>query len=405
MSRAAETVLPTPPDVLRHTFDAMSVGVIVLGRDLRINVWNRWVESRSGIAESEAIGRGLDALFPDLANSYFMSAVHGALNGGYPSVLAPSLHAPVFPFFAVPGVDTERMRQQIHVVPLGGASGCLVQVIDANAAWQRESTLKRKHLLLEESLELQERLLQQLEGNKAELQRQVRERTAQLEELAGHVQDLSEHERAQLARELHDELGALMTAIRIDVARLNSQSETTTERHQRALKNIDQAIQIKRRIMEGMRPTLLNNFGVVVAIRELAREKAAVNTWRFGIDLPDEEMPISEQLSITLYRVCQEALTNAAKYAEATEVRLSLRLENDFLVLEIMDNGVGMSPVREGRRGGHGISGMQHRVLARGGTLEIGPASPQGTRVVARIPYQARSESARDRSLREDEAN
>ncbi|WP_341677711.1 ATP-binding protein [Niveibacterium sp. SC-1] len=386
MPLAPDTALAVAPDVL-GSLAAMSVGVIVLGHDLRVSVWNRWVESHSGIAESEALGRSLETLFPEVRDSYFLGAVHGAVNGGYPSVLAPSLHAPVFPFFVAPGVDTERMRQQIHVIPLAGGSGCLVQIIDANAAWHRESTLKRKHVLLEESLELQERLLQQLEGNKTELQQQVRERTAQLEELAGQVQDLSEHERAQLARELHDELGALMTAIRIDVTRLTSQSEASIERRERALKNIDQAIQIKRRIMEGMRPTLLDNFGVVVAIRELAREKAAVNSWRFHIDLPDEEMPIPEQLSITLYRVCQEALTNAAKYAEATELRLSLRAGKGVLVLEIIDNGVGMPAARDARQGGHGISGMQHRVLARGGTLEIGSAEPHGTRVLARIPF------------------
>jgi signal transduction histidine kinase len=242
----------------------------------------------------------------------------------------------------------------------------------------------------------QERLLH----TQSELDRLVRERTRQLEALARHLQNVGEEEKTKLARELHDELGAILTATKIDVAsaqrRLSGADSVAAEKLARAQGHLDQGIALKRQIIEDMRPTVLAHFGLVTALRTLAEEAAQRNGWRLSLELPEDDIRLDEALAIALFRVAQEALNNAAKYARASRVGVALSLsqrDEPFepgqasISLAIDDDGIGIAPADLDRARTHGLLGMRQRVAARGGTLEIGPGPRNnGTRVSVRMP-------------------
>ena len=215
------------------------------------------------------------------------------------------------------------------------------------------------------------------------------ERTSQLEALAFHLQEVSESEKTRLARDLHDALGSLLTAIKMDMAwvrgRLNADQAVLIEKLERAMKNLDQAIQKKRQIIEGLRPTTLSTFGLVTAARELAEEEASRAGWKLRLDLPEEEPTLPDDIKIALFRVLQEALTNAAKHAKASCVRIALTLEPGACQLEIDDDGVGFH-ARDARPETYGLLSMQQRLAGRGGKLEIKSEAGHGTLLQIRLP-------------------
>ena len=225
-----------------------------------------------------------------------------------------------------------------------------------------------------------------LEAERRRLEAEVRDRTATLAELATHLQDVRESERGHLARELHDELGALLTAAKLDVARLKSrlgESAEAAQRLQHLTELLNSGIALKRRIIEDLRPSSLSNLGLVASLEILAREFAQ----RSGLDIETvlEPVDMSESDQLTIYRLVQESLTNIGKYAQATEVGVALKDYNSHVTIEVGDNGLGFDVSRVAA-GSHGLAGMRHRVEAAGGRLTITSVTGQGTRVSATLP-------------------
>ncbi|WP_460902694.1 sensor histidine kinase [Paraburkholderia jirisanensis] len=275
--------------------------------------------------------------------------------------------------------------------------------LDASRADQRLSTLCAAALsalnivlfiLLFRNLGIQidsqARVQKQLITQQEELDQLVHERTRQLEALGWHLQAVSENEKTQLARELHDELGAILTASKMDVAwarrKLKDSAPELADKLQRALANLDQGIALKRRIIEDMRPTVLANFGLVTALRTLGDEAAQRNGWTLDLQLPADDVKLDEQTEIALFRVAQESLTNAAKYAHASQVTIGLVLQTGLVTLHIADNGVGIMPADLTRTHTHGLLGMRQRVAARGGRFEIGRGAAGGTDIRIEMP-------------------
>jgi signal transduction histidine kinase len=229
------------------------------------------------------------------------------------------------------------------------------------------------------------------------LNRTVHERTRQLDLLASRLQEASEAEKAAMARELHDELGALLTASKMDLARISSELGTANPRVREKLaavmRNIDQGLAAKRRIVEGLRPSTLSYFGLGTAARDLAEQIAERSGWRLHIDLPEPDPELPEEIEIALYRVLQESLTNAAKYARARHVRVVLAWDPHCCQLDVEDDGVGFCSA-EVRTSSQGLFGMRHRVEARGGIFEVTSAPHQGTRIRAVIPLRSAVTSA-----------
>ncbi|MEO8523937.1 MAG: CHASE3 domain-containing protein [Caldimonas sp.] len=220
------------------------------------------------------------------------------------------------------------------------------------------------------------------------LEVEVTARTRQLKELAQHLQTIREDERSHLARELHDELGALLTAAKLDAARLKSRLGKTTpevlERLAHLNETLNGGIALKRRIIEDLRPSSLSNLGLVAALEILVREFAQRSEVKVAEDFEHVDLGPASQL--TVYRLVQEALTNVAKYARATEVEVKLAVDGERGVrVAVRDNGVGFDASLE-QVATHGLIGMRYRVEAEGGSMRLVSAPGQGTLIEATLP-------------------
>ena len=239
----------------------------------------------------------------------------------------------------------------------------------------------------------------------AELQRQHDElksrfdaQAGELTELARHLQHVQEEERARLSRGLHDELGGVLLAARMDVTWMqrhpagdNADVRVRLERLKRAL---DEGIELKRRVVEELRPTLLDTMGLLAALRWQTEETCRRADLRCTERFPDEEPPFNRAGAIALFRVVQEALANVAKHAKASEVDIALELTDRDVVVTVQDNGVGAVPADLNRPRAHGIAGLRHRVQVLGGRLDISSAPNRGTTVQVRVPLANVSRAA-----------
>ncbi|WP_291588417.1 CHASE3 domain-containing protein [Comamonas sp. UBA7528] len=215
----------------------------------------------------------------------------------------------------------------------------------------------------------------------------VRERTATLTELANHLQQVREDERGHLARELHDELGSLLTAAKLDVARLKSRIDMTVpevaDRIMHLTETLNSGIALKRRIIEDLRPSSLSNLGLTTSLEILTREFAQRSNIEVESSLEQVELPDATQL--TVYRIVQESLTNIGKYASASRVVVSVHNYPTYVAVQIQDNGNGFD-MHSVRPNSHGLAGMRHRVEAAGGRLTVTSALGDGTTISAVIP-------------------
>jgi signal transduction histidine kinase len=231
-----------------------------------------------------------------------------------------------------------------------------------------------------------ERQQKALERERNALEDEVRERTATLAELATHLQQVRETERGYLARELHDELGSLLTAAKLDVARLKSRltdSPDATQRLQHLNELLNSGIALKRRIIEDLRPSSLSNLGLVASLEILGREFAERSNME--IEMVLEPVNLDESNQLTVYRMVQEGLTNISKYAQATEANIVMKNYGNHVVVEVSDNGKGFD-TQHARPSTHGLAGMRHRVEAAKGKLTLSSSPGQGTKLSAVLP-------------------
>src|SRR5262245_21143850 len=219
----------------------------------------------------------------------------------------------------------------------------------------------------------------------------VEQRTAELTELSQHLIRVSEEEKAKLARELHDTLGSNLTAINMDLnwiqRRLPEGSREVRERLQRVLQMLADTVELKHEVIEGLRPSHLDNLGLAFAMRSHCREFTRRTGLACDIEVHEDFDDLDPSWSIAFYRIAQEALTNITKHAQASHVRISLAREPDGVRLRIADDGVGLTDEALAKPKSHGVVGMRERVREMGGTFAIRrPASGRGTVVEAFIP-------------------
>ena len=217
------------------------------------------------------------------------------------------------------------------------------------------------------------------------LETEVAERTRELRELAAYLMTAREDERGRLARELHDELGALLSNVKLDLARarrIEGVPSLAVERLGSIDKRLNDGIALKRRIIENLRPSALEHLGLTDSLSLLCRESADA----LGVPVHENLEPFSmaRDRELTVYRLVQEALTNVAKYAHASQVFVSCRREGDEAVVEVSDDGRGFDPSVVGV-GQHGLAGMRLRVEAHGGRIGVQSAPGGGTTVKARL--------------------
>ncbi|MGE5864107.1 MAG: ATP-binding protein [Rhizobacter sp.] len=235
-----------------------------------------------------------------------------------------------------------------------------------------------------------ERIQQQalLASERTRLAHEVQRRTAELRELARHLQTAREDERAHLARELHDELGGLLTALKLDVARLRmkiGEQPDLRERLDHMGKSLNDGIAFKRRVVEDLRPSALANLGLKVSLEGLCADMSA--RLDVPIDTTLDEVRLAPGAEIAVYRFVQEALTNIGKHAAASHVEVTLRREPEQVVVAVQDDGQGFDPLRP-RPGHHGLTGMRFRVESLGGGMSVRSVPGQGTTLRAEFPFE-----------------
>jgi len=219
---------------------------------------------------------------------------------------------------------------------------------------------------------------------------EIRRSRAQLAALAAHVDSVREQERLHLAREVHDDLGGNLTAIKIGLSWLMRHlppGELNLYKRTAYLDKVaNQTIDATHRIASSLRPPVLD-FGIVSAI-EWQLERFGQNTdIACEFSAPDQDIPLGPDIAIAVFRIAQEALTNVAKHAHATRVKVALARQADGLLLTVSDNGRGIQPGDSKNNGhGFGLLGMSERAAALGGELTVEPARRHGTQVSLRIP-------------------
>ena len=221
---------------------------------------------------------------------------------------------------------------------------------------------------------------------------EIRRSRQQLQELSDHFQKVKEDERARIAREIHDDIGGNLTAIKIDLMWLtNRLPKDFGPLHEKAgaiERLVDRTMETTQRISRDLRPGILD-LGLIAAIEWQAEEFQRRMNIPCEVVTSDDDVYLDQDLSVAIFRIFQETLTNISKYAQASRVDVSLVVGEDVVVLEVCDNGRGIAPEQIHKPGSFGIRGMLERARSLRGDVEIDGNPGAGTRVKVEIPLDA----------------
>ena len=274
---------------------------------------------------------------------------------------------------------TKKRQNTVNLARISAVGGTLILILLVVMVIKR---------LLNELL-AKGRLQQQVTSENADYKLKLKQQTLLLRSMALDYQTDVERERQKLSRELHDELGSIFTATKMDLAwcmkKLADSTPEIAEKLNKTIGYVDQGIAYQRRIVQELHPSMISTFGFWPALNALIKDAAERNKLQLTLNLPDVVTPLNETISLVTYRIVQESLNNASKYAKAKAVSVDIMLDDQHIKLEISDNGIGveMTTVNELT---HGLSGMRHRVLAIGGHFEMVSNLNQGVLIRALIP-------------------
>ena len=217
----------------------------------------------------------------------------------------------------------------------------------------------------------------------------VDERTGELNELSTHLQRSTEQDRAALARDLHDELGGILTSAKMDLEWLRTHaihSPEALQRFSQLSEMLDDAVSVKRRVVESLRPSLLDNLGLASALEWYINEHCAKGGLKCKLNLAEELGVISPDASIALFRIVQEGTTNALRHAKAKSFSASLQIDGDNIKLLLEDDGRGLPSTFNPAKMSHGLSGIRQRARSLGGNAIWQSAPGKGTTITVTIP-------------------
>lgn len=230
---------------------------------------------------------------------------------------------------------------------------------------------------------------------------ELKQSQEQLRELSSHIHEVRENERIAIAREVHDDLGSLLTATKLDIAWLAGRLKDQPELVKKAKvieELVDKCTSAASNISRSLRPSALDTFGIVAAIENETIEFAQRTGIHCTFDHLDETISASPHISITLFRILQEALANITKHAAANRVIVSLNANQDCVDLIVQDNGRGICDADRAKPRSFGLRGIFERVAHFGGDVKIESTLGQGTRLAVCIPYQGESTLALSKS-------
>jgi signal transduction histidine kinase len=230
----------------------------------------------------------------------------------------------------------------------------------------------------------------------AELLARLQERTEALGRLSSRVVRHDEDERRRLSRELHDETAQVFSALKLQLGLLQERADPAAAGGlDRSLSLLDEGMRSIRSVTETLRPAVLDELGLMPALRSLITDFTNRSGINVSADLPTEHWRLGKDVELALYRSLQESLTNALRHAQATALRVSLTHSAGTVTLTVNDNGVGMreepSLLSFERNGQRGLTGMHDRVSALGGTLAVAGSRDGGVQVQVSLPEQVRA--------------
>lgn len=359
--------------------------------DLRILGQLRDVE---GVRQDEERFRILRESFQDLLAEIdqrgvivLASPTHESLSGYPPEKLVGS---PLVDYLHPD--DLPQVARLLEQAPLAGGRRLRFRFRHADGGWRWiectalgfRNTDGENHILgisrdVSESVALEDAL------------REAQQRTYQL---ATGAADAREMERSRVAREIHDELGQGLTALRLRLSSLRNKPDSDLEMLDRTISDVDDLVASVRRIGARLLPPSLEQLGVVAAIESCARNLADAAGWRLHMDLAPHDPGIDEQRGMVLFRVAQEALTNIARHAGASRAEVRLEIADHRLVLSVSDDGRGIPPDSLNSPRSIGLGGMRERAASLGGSLTIDSASGTGTCVRLEVPRSSRAQGA-----------
>ena len=221
---------------------------------------------------------------------------------------------------------------------------------------------------------------------------ELRESRQQLRELQLHLERVREEERERIARDIHDVLGGNLVAIKIEASLLESKLESHPQALRARVRSIaqliDDAIATSGRVARELRPGILKEFGLPAAIECQAEDFSQRTGLPCRCEHMDYDAQVSEDASIAMFRVFQEALTNIAKHARASCIEVSMSREDGAMLLRIRDDGRGIEAGDLNKPKSFGLRGMRERMASLGGSAQIGPCAEGGTEVILRAPLR-----------------
>jgi PAS domain S-box-containing protein len=277
----------------------------------------------------------------------------------------------VFRHFLDNVFSSEEVRHCEITLHIGGASYCVA--IEAITDKCRQSCLVAVSDISE----------------RKRIERKLLESHALLRALARHSEAAREVERRRIAREVHDELGQQLMALRLNVNLLNlrfgKQKPMLQEAIHALLQQVDNTIQVTRNVSSALRPAVLD-MGIVPSLEWLTQEFSRHTGIQCELQAVPSDILVQEEQAIALFRITQEALTNAARHSEATRLKITFVCEPDAYLLQVEDNGIGFDTRLPRKQQSYGLVGLHERALTVGGELAVSSAPGSGTVVRVRIP-------------------
>ena len=233
-------------------------------------------------------------------------------------------------------------------------------------------------------------LNKKMQKEKLHAENEMQEMNEQLRNLAAHLQNVREEEQTRISREIHDELGQMLTAIKMDVTSADKKLKTAPEIASatlvRVLEMVDTTVKTIRRIASELRPSILDDLGLIEALEWQCSEFGKRNQIKCSFTCSDSILTIHREIAIGLYRIFQEALTNIARHSGASHVTATLQIEPQQLIMTIADDGKGFDPDAVKAKKSLGLVGIKERALMMKGKLITETAPGKGTTIRIIVP-------------------
>jgi len=230
-------------------------------------------------------------------------------------------------------------------------------------------------------------------ASRSDAERALVDSRAQLEALSKKLLEVEEEERSRIAREIHDELGQLLTALNMDIGGLLRSAEPLNPEQKMMAHRIRQALSETlssvQRISSELRPAALDDFGLIAAIESEVHAFEERTGIECDLLLPEDALPLGPDVDVAINRIVQEAMTNVARHSRATRLEIRVRQRPGEMLVEIRDDGEGISSAKLADRNSLGIAGMRERARRIGATLEVEGIEGHGTIVSVRVPMKA----------------